>query len=63
MVELDGTLQTIESENGWVGWDLMDHRATEWLGWKGPYGYKAIESQYGWVGRDLMDRRAIESLG
>lgn len=35
----------------------------EWLGWKGPYGYKAIESQYGWVGRDLMDRRAIESLG
>ena len=36
MVELDGTLQTIESENGWVGWDLIDDRATEWLGQNRP---------------------------
>ena len=52
MVGLEGSLQITEPWNGWVRlnrslqiiepWDdwagrvLKDHRAMEWLGWKGP---------------------------
>ena len=51
MVGLEGSLQVIETRNGWVGrvlkdretWNgwvgrvLTDHRDKEWLGWNGPY--------------------------
>ena len=34
---LEGSLQVIETRNGWVGRVLTDHRDKEWLGWNGPY--------------------------
>ena len=36
MVGLEGSLRMTESLNGWVARVLKDHRAIEWLGWKGP---------------------------
>lgn len=36
---LEVPLKITESKDGlgWVGSILKDHRAIEWLGWKGPY--------------------------
>lgn len=33
MVGLDGSSWTTELQNGWVGRELTDRRAKEWLGW------------------------------
>ena len=49
---------------GWVGRDLIDHRAVEWLGWKGLCG--SLNSSVvglGGIGRVLMDPRATKWLG
>ena len=31
MVGLEGSLKVIETWDGWVGWDLEDHRAIGWV--------------------------------
>lgn len=33
---LDGSFKIKESQYGWVGQVLQDHRIPVWLGWKGP---------------------------
>ena len=56
---MEGTLNTTQLWNDWVGRDLTDHGTMERTGLDG--SLKIIEQWNGWVGRDLKDHGTIGS--